>query len=301
MQVRAWVLHIRAPKALGRLPLAPPGRVRSEVSMKTDTVQLLACPRCHGQLSLRVDVGNGHVESGVLACRQCPREFPIEKGIPRFITSEELEGPNRRFAAYYDRISPLYGAGAELMYFLARWAQRKARRQLLDRLQPIEGRVLEVSIGTGVNLRYLFEYPGQYEVYGLDISPGQLKQCQALIRKRGWPVDLFVGTAEELPFHRDSFDRVFHVGGINFFTDRRAAVEEMIRVARPGTRIVIADETEKLARTLYDRLPGFSRRVQGRRIAANAPIDLVPSSMQDVHLDVLWKGTFYCLDFVKPA
>ncbi len=269
--------------------------------MKRSTLELLACPACHGQLSLQVQAGNGVVERGTLACASCHRDYAIEQGIPRFFDIDELEGPNRRFAAYYDRISPIYAAGSSWMYRLLRGPQRRARRQLLDRLQPIEGRVLEVSVGTGVNLRYLFEYPGPYQVYGLDISLGQLRQCLALDRKQGWDADLFLGTAEELPFQSDCFDRVFHVGGINFFSDKRAAIEEMIRVARPGTRIVIADETEKLARSIYDRLPGFSRRDQGKQMAANAPVDLVPSAMQDLHLDVIWSGMFYCLDFVKPG
>ncbi len=76
---------------------------------------------------------------------------------------------------------------------------------------------------------------------------------------------------------------------------------EMIRIARPGTPIAIADETEKLARGFYDPFPGFSREDQGKKIAANAPIDLVPPAMQDVRLDILWKGMFYCLDFRKPG
>ncbi len=269
--------------------------------MKPDTLDLLACPHCHGSLALRTDAREQAIESGSLTCANCQRDYPIADGIPRFTTLDELQGPNRHFAAYYDRISPIYGAGAFLMYSLVRGVQRRARRQLLDRLQPFEGRVLEVSIGTGVNLRFLFEYPGQYDVYGLDISLGQLKQCQALNRKRGWPVDLFLGTAEQLPFHNNCFDRVFHVGGINFFSDKRAAIEEMIRVAKPGTRIVIADETERLARGIYDRLPGFSRRDQGKKLAANAPLNLVPPDMQDLHLDVIWKGMFYCLDFRKPV
>ena len=75
----------------------------------------------------------------------------------------------------------------------------------------------------------------------------------------------------------------------------------MIRIARPGTTIMIADETERLARGAYDPLPGFSREDQGKKIAANAPLDLVSPTMQDVRLDILWKGLFYCLDFRKPG
>jgi ubiquinone/menaquinone biosynthesis C-methylase UbiE len=269
--------------------------------MKQKTSELLACPTCRGALSLLEGGDVGTVETGTLACIKCQRQYPIEEGIPHFVKTEELGELNRRFARMYDRISPIYGGGAALMYTLVGHWQRKARRQLLDRLLPLEGRVIEISVGTGVNLRFLFEYPGQYEVFGLDISLGQLRQSQSLIRRRRWAVDLFLGNAEELPFPDNSFDRVFHVGGINFFGDKKKAIDEMIRIAKPGTPIVIADETEKLARGMYDPFPGFSREDQGKKIAANAPIDLVPPTMQDVRLDILWKGMFYCLNFRKPG
>ena len=58
--------------------------------------------------------------------------------------------------------------------------------------------------------------------------------------------DLFLGNAECLPFADESFDVVFHVGGINFFNDRAKAIREMIRVAKPGSKILIADEPKSM-------------------------------------------------------
>jgi ubiquinone/menaquinone biosynthesis C-methylase UbiE len=51
---------------------------------------------------------------------------------------------------------------------------------------------------------------------------------------------------ENLPFADNSFDVVFHCGGINFFNDKQKAILEMIRVAKPGTKLQIVDETERL-------------------------------------------------------
>ena len=158
----------------------------------------------------------------MLVCAKCQRQYPIKESIPHFIKTEELGELNRRFAKMYDRISPIYGGGAVLMYTLVGHWQRKARRQLLDRLAPFEGRVIEISVGTGVNLRFLFEYPGQYEVFGLDISQGQLKQCQSLIRRRRWAVDLFLGNAEELPFPDNSFS--MSAGSTSLATRRRPSM-----------------------------------------------------------------------------
>lgn len=51
--------------------------------------------------------------------------------------------------------------------------------------------------------------------------------------------------AEKLPYKNEVFDTVFHLGVFNLFSNKKPALEEMIRVAKSGTHIVIADETQK--------------------------------------------------------
>jgi ubiquinone/menaquinone biosynthesis C-methylase UbiE len=238
-----------------------------------------------------------------LFCSHCERDFPIEEGIPQFISLEELSGLNRRFARFYDLVFYIYDPFVSLG-FLFVGGEEKARREVLERLEPAGGRLLEVSIGTGSNLPYLIGSPDVGEVYGLDISLGQLRRCRSRCRKRGWPrpegTHLFLGTAEQLPFRDESFDGVLHVGGINFFSDKGAAIREMIRVAKAGTKIVIADETEEVARG-YDRwIPSFTGLFGERREAVTPPVDLVPPAMQDVRVNTIWRGKGYCLELRKP-
>jgi len=267
--------------------------------MKRTTLELLCCPRCRGPLLLR-DGAGANVETGILSCVACRREFPVEDGIPRFIGAGELTGLNRRFARFYDVFSHVYSPFSRLAFaFLG--GEEKNRREVLDRLQPAGRRVLEVSIGPGVNLPFLIAAPGVEEVFGLDISLGQLQRCRSHCRRRGWAVDLFLGMGEELPFRDESFDSVLHIGGINFFSDKRKAMQEMIRVARPGARIVVADETEKGARSYEWLLPGFSRIFfDGKREAVTTPIDLVPPDMEDVRAHTVWHGIGYCIEFKRP-
>jgi ubiquinone/menaquinone biosynthesis C-methylase UbiE len=77
----------------------------------------------------------------------------------------------------------------------------------------------------------------------------------------------------------ESFDGVFHVGGINFFNNKEAAMAEMIRVAKPGARILIADETEKGARGCEKFISGFRQSFGGRRQPIVAPLELMPPEM----------------------
>ena len=48
------------------------------------------------------------------------------------------------------------------------------------------------------------------------------------------------GTAESLPYPDRSFDAVVSQFGLMFFTDRRKALREMVRVLRPGGRLAVA-------------------------------------------------------------
>jgi ubiquinone/menaquinone biosynthesis C-methylase UbiE len=160
-----------------------------------------------------------------------------------------------------------------------------------------DSRVLEVSIGTGANLELL---PRRAWYFGLDISRGMLQRCRRRARRVGLNLDLFLGAAERLPFRGGVFDSVLHVGGINFFSDRRGAVAEMVRVARPGTKIVIVDETEEFA-AKHEGTP-LARAFYGtRRESIEAPGDLLPPGMQGVETRLVASGDLYCLSFRTPT
>jgi ubiquinone/menaquinone biosynthesis C-methylase UbiE len=211
-----------------------------------------------------------------------------------------LTGLNRRFARLYDWFSWIYRPFSKVAFAFIGMTEETGRGEILNRLEPAGGRVLEVSIGPGVNLPYLVDRPDISEIYGLDISLGQLKCCQKFITDRGWQVGLTLGNGEELPYQDNSFDSVFHIGGINFFNDKQKAIQEMIRVAMPGARILVCDETEKGARGYELTIPGFKRNFNGPRPSVTTPVELVPANMQEVRLFDVWKGWMYCLEFRKP-
>jgi ubiquinone/menaquinone biosynthesis C-methylase UbiE len=267
--------------------------------MKQTTLELICCPLCKSTLSLNAKNGNGIIANGDLLCSACDRSYPIKKGIVRFIDPQELTGPNQHFERYYNRLAPFYSIFTKFA-FLPFGGERKAREEILKHLGKGGGRTLEVSIGNGVNLPYLYEASNLGEIYGIDISIGQLSQCQRLLYKRDWQVELFLAKAESLPFKNEMFDNVLHIGGINFFTDKKRALEEMIRVARSGGTVVIADEAERLAKR-------FNRSFtsdHGDEALETMLYNLVPRSMQDIRLEGIWKmhgqPHGYCLEFTKP-
>jgi ubiquinone/menaquinone biosynthesis C-methylase UbiE len=169
------------------------------------------------------------------------------------------------------------------------------RREILAELEiKPSARVLEVGVGTGANLRYL---PQDIDFYGLHLSWGMLNKCRKKLKKTRRTVRLFQGEACRLPFRAEVFDCVFHVGGINFFSDPKRAIREMIWVAKPGTKIVISDETKDV---VPDSHPTEAYFPPGSE-AVRCPLDLVPEEMQEIKAREIAGGRLYCLTFRKPA
>lgn len=258
-------------------------------------LDVLACPNCLGALMTDSPAG------GILYhCPTCEIDYPVVDGITHFIQPDEITGWNKRLAGMYDWFSWGYRVFSKVAFAFIGMTEEQGRREITDRLEPKGGRVLEVSLGPGVNLPYLVGRPDVGEIYGLDISLGQLNRCREYVAHRGWDTQLQLGNAEQLPYQENSFSGVFHIGGINFFNDKKKAIEEMIRVAKPGSRILICDEKEKGAQAYERFIPGFMKHVGKEREAVIAPVALIPPEMEEVRLLDVWGGWFYCIEFTKP-
>jgi len=265
--------------------------------MKPDVVALLCDPITHEPLELKTELAaRGHSQE-FLFNPNTGKRFPIHEHIPIFLNETDASGSNKKYQKMYDRLARFYDLSTWLYSHWKGMRVEARLREYLDELEVKGGdRVLEVSVGTGRNLQYL---PRDAYFFGLDISWGMLKQCQRNLAKWGLDASLFMGAAERLPFKDESFDVVFHFGGINFFNDKAAAIREMIRVAQPGTNFVIGDENEALAKR-YENLPVTGRFYGSRKESISAPVDLLPPDMQEVRVKEIAGGDLYCLTFRKP-
>ena len=100
------------------------------------------------------------------------------------------------------------------------------------------GQVLEVAIGTGLNLPF---YPPEVTLTGIDWSPAMLDVARRRAGELGRAVELRVGDAGQLDFPDNSFDTVTATFSLCAVPDDRSAVAEMIRVLRPGGALLLAD------------------------------------------------------------
>src|SRR6266581_1008581 len=106
------------------------------------------------------------------------------------------------------------------------------------------GRVLEVAIGTGLNLAH---YPDEVQLTGVEWSPAMLDIARRRAGQLGRAVDLRHGDAQALEFPDATFDTVVCTFSLCAIPDDRQAVAEMARVLRPGGLLLLADHVEASA------------------------------------------------------
>ncbi len=97
--------------------------------------------------------------------------------------------------------------------------------------------LLDVATGTG-NVSIPAALAGA-TVTGLDLTPKLLEAQRERAAAAGASVALVEGDAEALPFADQSFDRVTSCFGVIFAPRHEVAAAELVRVARPGGKILL--------------------------------------------------------------
>jgi len=128
------------------------------------------------------------------------------------------------------------------------WAER-----LVDATGVERGnRVLDIACATGTVARLVARrLAGTGHVTGVDLDEALLKVARRTSSREGTTIDWRRGDASSLPFSSGSFDVVLCQQGIQFFGDRKSAMNEMCRVLAPRGRF-----GANVCRSL-DQAPGY--------------------------------------------
>lgn len=260
--------------------------------MKAKLLELMCCPKCKSELVFEVRGLNGSAE-GTLVCKSCLKEFKTDKDFVHFITEEEVLRFNKRIEFWRSVCASIYTPMTNFMFLLCGGAVN-ARKEVLNKLEiKPKSKILETGIGTGDNIPFLKDQIDGGTFYGLDNQLRMLNKCISNCTKWNLSAELYRADAEQLPFKDNTFDVVFHLGAFNLFQNKQQALNEMIRVAKPGTKIVIADESEKASKLFAI--------FQGKVDPVVPPIDLIPALMQEIKSEIIWKGYGYLVSFRKPV
>jgi demethylmenaquinone methyltransferase/2-methoxy-6-polyprenyl-1,4-benzoquinol methylase len=136
-----------------------------------------------------------------------------------------------RIANRYDLLNDLQSFGLH--------RQWKRRVVALAALKPNQ-KALDVCCGTG-DLTFGLAESGA-EVLGLDFTNEMLARAALRkSRKPGQNVSFIQGDAQSLPFENASFDSVTVGYGLRNLADWQKGLAEMVRVVRPGGRVVVLE------------------------------------------------------------
>jgi demethylmenaquinone methyltransferase/2-methoxy-6-polyprenyl-1,4-benzoquinol methylase len=149
------------------------------------------------------------------------------------MTRARLDKEPHDVAAMFDDVARRYDLTNDV---LSLGQTRRWRRALVSAVAPAAGeRILDLAAGTGTSSRP-FQSAGA-EVVPCDFSLGMLK-----VGKRRQPGLAFAaGDALRLPFGDARFDAVTISFGLRNVTDTASALTEMLRVTKPGGRLVVCE------------------------------------------------------------
>ena len=143
-------------------------------------------------------------------------------------------------AEMFNNISAKYDF---LNHFLSLGIDKLWRKKAVKMLRPIHPkRILDIATGTGdFALESLSLKPTQ--VVGLDISSGMLEHGRVKMKKKG--VDHIItmqqGDSEEIPYEDNYFDGLTVGFGVRNFENLEKGLGEMLRVVRPGGKLIILE------------------------------------------------------------
>ena len=131
--------------------------------MKKKLLQYLACPSCNGDICLQAgrEEEDAEILEGGLSCAKCAQQFPITRGVPRFVKLDQLDDEMAATAASF---------GWQWQHFTQQ--DERYAQQMLGWLQPVtpdffrDKVVLEGGCGKGRHTQLASEW-GARDVIGV--------------------------------------------------------------------------------------------------------------------------------------
>lgn len=214
---------------------------------------------------------------------------------------KELFEQDRKERVAYDDAFQRYDRGVTWVFESLNSNEQVNRQKMCDLLHLKPGmKVLEVGAGTGKDSELIIKaIAPNGEAYLSDLSPKMLQLAKQRLNPEGVTVNYFIANGTYLPFEDNTFDAVFHFGGINTFAERKEAFEEFSRVAKVGARIVVGDESvpswlrnEPTYKTLMKANPMFADEV---------PLQDLPKNIENFELHWIFGFGYYVMGYNKSA
>lgn len=149
--------------------------------------------------------------------------------------TEKIRALFDSIAKDYDKLNHILSLGVDKT-----WRKRAIKVIAEDRPQQI----LDIACGTGdFSIEIARHTNPATTVTGLDLSDGMLEVMDRKVAQAGLSgrISTQQGNSEAMSFEDCSFDRVTIAFGIRNFENRETALKEILRVLKPGGRLVILE------------------------------------------------------------
>lgn len=204
--------------------------------MQMKLLEVLACPKCYGELACtsKEVSEDGEVLEGSLECAGCHGLYPIELGIPRFV-------PKDNYASSFgyqwnlfksEQIDSINGTSLseERLYSETGWTKESLKGKWILDAGCGAGRFLDVISKAGC------------EAVGLDISSAIEAARKTLAGRKN--VHFVQASIYELPFRPGAFDGIYCIGVLQHTPDPQKAMQALPRVLKDRGEIAV---------TIYER------------------------------------------------
>jgi demethylmenaquinone methyltransferase/2-methoxy-6-polyprenyl-1,4-benzoquinol methylase len=149
------------------------------------------------------------------------------------VTRADLDKLPTEVRAMFDDVARRYDLTNDV---LSLGQDRRWRRQVLDAVDPRPGElVLDLAAGTGTSSQ-------PFRDRGATVLPCDFSVGMLSVGKRNRPhLPFTAGDGTRLPFRDDTFDAVTISFGLRNIVDPDAGLAELLRVTRPGGRLVVCE------------------------------------------------------------
>ena len=198
--------------------------------MKPKLLELLVCPGCKGDLSLRADQGSGDdILSGALTCDACRAVYPVVAGIPRFVAQDAYA---ESFGDEWHRFRTVQLDSANGTTESETGFALKTGLAAGD----VRGRlVLDAGVGAGRYAEVMARWGA--EVVGVDLTRAVDAAAQNL---RAWPsAHLVQADIFALPFRDETFDIAYSIGVLHHTPDTATAFRRVAATVKKGGQLAV--------------------------------------------------------------